>query len=178
MEAGMRDNLETIIELVRRIDAVNAEEHRRTREMIVNARHSKQPADGVARITAEVELLSVSDEQEMKLQNNVQEEIIRALAYPEMTFRYERIMEAYPTTFEWAFRDPTAEQLPWSNFSHWLEAGSGVYWVNGKAGSGKSTLMKHIFDAERTRRCLKTWASTSETDGGCDTPLCFATFFF
>jgi predicted ATPase len=146
--------------------------------MIVNKSHSdhKRRPDRVAVITAEVELLSVSDDQELRLQNKVQEEIIHSLAYPEMTFRYERIVEAYPTTFEWVFRDPTADQLPWSSFSDWLETGDGVYWINGKAGSGKSTLMKHIFDSQRTRKCLATWANTSETDD--DRPLCFATFFF
>jgi hypothetical protein len=177
-EFDFRDKMNSILELVRRIGAVNAAEHRKTRAMIVNRPHSdpKQPPDSVAVITAEVELLSVSDDQELRLQNNVQEEIIRSLAYPEMTFRYERIVEAYPATFEWVFRDPTADQLPWSNFSRWLETGNGVYWINGKAGSGKSTLMKHIFDSQRTRKDLATWANTSETDD--DSPLCFATLFF
>ena len=33
-----------------------------------------------------------------------------------------------------------------------------MYWVSGKAGSGKSTFMKHILDSPRTEECLKTWA--------------------
>jgi hypothetical protein len=93
-----------------------------------------------------------------------------------MTFRYERIVEAYPIIFEWVFRDPTVDQLPWSSFSDWLKTGNGVYWINGKAGSGKSTLMKYIFDSRRTRKELATWANTPETDD--DRPLCFVTFFF
>ena len=113
-EFDVRDKLNSILELVRRVDAFNAAEHQKTRAMIVNKPHSdhKRRPDSVAVITAEVELLSVSDDQELRLQNKVQEEIIRCLAYPEMTFRYERIVEAYPTTFEWVFRDPTADQLP------------------------------------------------------------------
>jgi hypothetical protein len=176
-EFDIRDKLNSILELVRRIDDVNAVEHQKTRAMIVHKQQSdpRRP-NPFAVITAGVELLSVSDDQELKLQNKVQEEIIRSLTYPEMTFRYERILEAYPTTFDWVFRDPTADQLPWSNFSHWLETGNGVYWIHGKAGSGKSTLMKHIFDSHRTRKDLATWASTSETDD--HRPLCFATFFF
>jgi hypothetical protein len=177
-EFNVRDKLNSILELVRRIDTPNAAEHQKTRAMIVNKSHSdhKRGPDRVAVITAEVELLSISDDQELRLQNKVQEEIIRSLAYPEMTFRYERIVEAYPTTFEWVFRDPTVDQLPWSSFSDWLEIGNGVYWINRKAGSGKSTLMKHIFDSRRARKELATWANTPETDD--DKPLCFATFFF
>jgi hypothetical protein len=180
-EFDVRNKLNSILELVRRIDAVNAVEHQKTRSMIVNKPQSddsdpNRRPDPVAVITAEVELLSVSEEEELKLQKNVKEEIIRYIAYPEMTFRYERILEAYPTTFEWVFRDPTADQLPWNSFSDWLETGDGVYWINGKAGSGKSTLMKHIFDSQRTQNYLATWASTSGTDDS--RPLCFATFFF
>jgi hypothetical protein len=87
-----------------------------------------------------------------------------------MTHRYENVLEAYPETFEWAFHDPTDEQLQWSNLTHWLEKGGGVYWVNGKAGSGKSTLMKHLYDDPRTTRYLATWAGSI--------PLCVSTFFF
>lgn len=39
------------------------------------------------------------------------------------------------------------------SIAEWLESGSGVYWISGKAGSGKSTLMKHLFwDLEETDR--------------------------
>jgi hypothetical protein len=146
---NIRDKINSMLELVRRIDIINAAEHQKTRAIIVNRSHSdpKRRPDHVAVITAKVKLLSISEDQELKLQNKVQEEIIRSLAYPKMTFRYKRIVEAYPTTFKWVFRDPTADQLPWSNFSHWLKTGNSVYWINGKAGSGKSTLIKHIFDS-------------------------------
>lgn len=32
----------------------------------------------------------------------------------------------------------------WNDFVAWLEEGDGLYWIAGKAGSGKSTLMKYI----------------------------------
>lgn len=36
-------------------------------------------------------------------------------------------------------------ELPWSNFKHWLMGeGKDPYWLSGKPGSGKSTLMKYI----------------------------------
>jgi hypothetical protein len=56
-----------------------------------------------------------------------------------MTDWYEEILPAHKSTFEWVFRSPETK-APWSNFAKWLETGSGIYWMNGKAGPGKSTL--------------------------------------
>ncbi|PMD19838.1 hypothetical protein NA56DRAFT_574686, partial [Hyaloscypha hepaticicola] len=41
----------------------------------------------------------------------------------------------------------------------WLKHGTGLFWVSGKAGSGKSTLMKFIANHPTTRRSLEEWAS-------------------
>jgi hypothetical protein len=46
----------------------------------------------------------------------------------------------------------------WSNYAQWLREGEGIYWINGKAGSGKSTLMRYIVEDLRTRRMLEQWA--------------------
>lgn len=134
-----------------------------------------QAAEGVlsseaSEITAGIEMLNVSKPAEFKLRRDVYLEICQSLQYPEMTHRYEDVIEAYPETFEWAFHDPTEEQLPWDNLAHWLEKGDGIYWVNGKAGSGKSTFMKHLYDDMRTRGYLTRWAANVR--------LCAGTFFF
>ena len=82
----------------------------------------------------------------------------------------EQIEDAERATFEWIFENPENTDLPWSNFSEWLQAGESLYWVTGKAGSGKSTLMKHLFHHQRTREALLHWAG--------ETPLTVAGFFF
>jgi hypothetical protein len=124
----------------------------------------------VREITAAIEMLDISMPKEHELRASVADRIVRSLSYPAMTNRYEYIVEAHPLTFEWAFHNSTEDQLPWRKFSEWLRIGRGVYWASGKAGSGKSTLMKHIFDSGKTRKYLETWAG--------DTPLCLASFFF
>ncbi|KAH8773150.1 hypothetical protein F5882DRAFT_172339 [Hyaloscypha sp. PMI_1271] len=133
------------------------------------ATEETMPSD-TSEITAGIEMLNVSKSAESKLRSDVYLEICSSLQYPTMTHRYEDVLEAYPETFEWAFHDPTKEQLPWDNLAHWLEQSHGIYWVNGKAGSGKSTFMKHLYDDRRTRKYLKTWAGNA--------PLCVASFFF
>lgn len=57
-----------------------------------------------------------------------------------------------------------------SRFENWLRSGSGVFHISGKAGSGKSTLMKLILSTERTYELLGEWASGRR--------LLFARFYF
>jgi hypothetical protein len=42
----------------------------------------------------------------------------------------------------------------------WLEYGSGCFWLSGKAGSGKSSLMKYLQTDTRLPESLKRWAAT------------------
>ena len=51
---------------------------------------------------------------------------------------------------------------PWHNFINWLEEGSATYWISGKAGSGKSTLMKFICQDPRTEAALRSWSGSNE----------------
>jgi len=44
------------------------------------------------------------------------------------------------------------------DFAEWLRAGRGIFWVSGKAGSGKSTLIKFLTDHEQTEKLLNEWA--------------------
>jgi hypothetical protein len=69
----------------------------------------------------------------------VQLAALQALRFKSMTYRHETIAEAHCRTFEWIFQDRDIEGNSWSKFSEWLESGSGIYWIKGKAGSGKST---------------------------------------
>lgn len=57
-----------------------------------------------------------------------------------------------------------------SRFKKWLRSGSGIFHISGKAGSGKSTLMKLILSTERTHELLREWAGNKR--------LLFARFYF
>jgi hypothetical protein len=92
------------------------------------------------------------------------------LHFPEMSDRQERIPKAHAQTFEWIFSAPQKVDKPWDNFTDWFESSSDLYWITGKPGSGKSTLMKFIFNDLRTREYLIKWSE--------DIPLVVATFYF
>ena len=62
--------------------------------------------------------------------------------------REKAIQEAYTNTFKWVWCDPPGFTKPWSNFVFLFETGSGAYWITGKAGSRKSTMMKYINQSE------------------------------
>ena len=99
---------------------------------------------------------------------------IDSLYFPEILSRQERIADAHKQTFKWIFDGPGNKVLSWDSFVDWLEQGEGIYWINGKAGSGKSTLMSHIVQNQRTRDYLKTWSKMEARSR----ELCVLSFFF
>ncbi|KAI1480125.1 prion-inhibition and propagation-domain-containing protein [Daldinia eschscholtzii] len=98
-----------------------------------------------------------------------QEQILCRLWFRTIDERWESISEAHRKTFRWALAPPEGN-YPWDDLSEWLQSGSGIYWVSGKAGSGKSTLMKHLIQLKKTRQLLSRWAG--------DTPYSLIHYFF
>jgi hypothetical protein len=82
--------------------------------------------------------------------------ILESLHYDYLIERESKIKETHAETFKWIF-DKTVTTFP-----QWLETGQGIFWLRGKAGSGKSTLMKFIGDHERTRDHVKLWAGSDQ----------------
>ncbi|KAF5535388.1 P-loop containing protein [Fusarium phyllophilum] len=100
----------------------------------------------------------------------IEQAVLEELQFRRMGTREAEIPEAYERTCSWIFENPDQHSLPWSNFRQWLEDGSGCYWLEGKAGCGKSTMMKHIVKSNRTKQCLQTWA--------CNKPVVTCSYFF
>lgn len=100
---------------------------------------------------------------------------LESLFFPEINSRQEQIPEAFRETCRWIFDSPTGERRgrdqPHYRFHEWLRAGKGVYWISGKPGSGKSTLMKFIVDEELTVQLL-------DAGKGNQDPLMISFFFW
>lgn len=107
---------------------------------------------------------------------SLQEFILDSLAYKSMRDREEEVADAHSQTFEWIFASvgapSTAETGFGNRFTAWLATdGAGpIYWISGKPGSGKSTLMRFLFEHEATMRYLKEWTG--------ERPITKAGFFF
>ena len=106
-------------------------------------------------------------------ENEIQEEIrllmiengiLRSLSFATLRDRQQSVDLPYQQTFQWIFDESNEAKRPWSNFCEWLREGKGIYWINGKVGSGKSTLMRYVFENERTRKELNKWAGEMSTE--------------
>lgn len=90
--------------------------------------------------------------------------ILASLREPDRDRRLEQIGEARAHSFQWVFDDANI------GFSKWLRTGADIFWISGKPGSGKSTLMKHIYNNRQTADLITQWGSQSRQ--------ITATFFF
>jgi ABC-type multidrug transport system fused ATPase/permease subunit len=84
----------------------------------------------------------------------IQQEILGKLRFPNRQARYNSIHDAHQVTFRWAARDDNYDFISQQRILAWLRTGSGVFWVSGKPGSGKSTFMKYLADNEETQTAL------------------------
>ena len=102
------------------------------------------------------------DQEKRLAEEEYRTRLLESLWFADILSREETIAEAHRETFEWIFDKSGKAIRPWDNFNTRLEAGGGTYWISGKAGSGKSTLMGFICQDERTREALMTWSGTRD----------------
>ncbi len=88
-------------------------------------------------------------------QEEAKEAILDSLWYPSIRDREDSIRDAHVETFEWLFHDPVATEK--NNFADFLQGDTKTFWITGKPGSGKSTLVKYLRDDPRTKQHLSTW---------------------
>ncbi|KAI0377722.1 hypothetical protein F5Y04DRAFT_171797 [Hypomontagnella monticulosa] len=87
-----------------------------------------------------------------------QQDIILSLDFDQRPIRYNRIPEAHRKTFDWIYGRRNKQKKPKCELLRWLKTGSGIFWVSGKPGSGKSTFMKFVADNKHTKEALHSWA--------------------
>ena len=114
------------------------------------------------------------------------EELLAWLNYPGMDQRREEVERAHKDTFQWIFdgyqaaieNTSASEALLTSHsmqskntsFVTWLREENGIFWIHGKPGAGKSTLMKCLMDDPRLEEHARVWAGSHE--------LSISSFFF
>lgn len=100
--------------------------------------------------------------------------LLDSLHFREISYRKESISQAHRDTFEWVWApsNPGGKTL-WDNLGDWLKHGNGCYWLCGKAGSGKSSLMKFLQQDRRTDGYLQEWVAESA-----GTELITGSFYF
>lgn len=91
------------------------------------------------------------------LASNITQSLLMTLRFPGMVDRQQHIPEAHKRTFDWLYEDQEETPRPWSDFTEWLKGNGQLYWITGKAGAGKSTLMKYIQSHDKTQQALRYW---------------------
>ena len=135
-----------------------------------------------AHITSQIQHL-----EKVRLDDRFYDEVVKSLFYPDIFSRQEQVdhdFDGIEDSYQWIFDEPLMpraryprqgsadEMLPgWDDFAMWLKSGhKSCYWINGKAGSGKSTLMRYVCQNRRRLKLLKEWST--------DRILLTPTYFF
>lgn len=95
------------------------------------------------------------------------------LGFAQMNDRECDIDTAHKATFKWALQPrkaPKTSTTPRPNLAKFLRERDGLFWIQGKLGSGKSTLMKYMWRSPLLDDHLRAWAKGK--------PLYRAAFFF
>lgn len=119
-------------------------------------------------LTTEIQQL-----EKLRIDDREYDNFVQSLFYPDIYSRREHIEHNFggiEDSYEWIFRKETDLPLETqardalsgqNNFARWLESGHGLYWIQGKAGSGKSTLMQHVCQHNFRLHLLKRWCGNS-----------------
>ncbi|CZR63297.1 uncharacterized protein PAC_13194 [Phialocephala subalpina] len=101
------------------LETANQKEHVKTQNLILSGQTSVGAQPRPEYVRSGIEMLDVSPTEEIELHRRVANSILKSLPYPSMISRYENVVEAHATTFEWAFKDQTDEHF------------HGAIWENG-----------------------------------------------
>lgn len=83
--------------------------------------------------------------------------LVEAMQFENQYTRINSIRPVFSQTFQWIFNEDSG-----TGFTDWLKCEEKIYWITGKPGSGKSTMMKMIVDHPSTQNLLKPWAASRE----------------
>jgi hypothetical protein len=110
--------------------------------------------------------------------SETQQKFLDILYFPEMFARQESMKRRCPGTYNWVFdgrlaRSNDKDKELRGRISCWLRNTdeNPLFWISGKPGSGKSSLLSFIMGDPRTEECMRVWA-------GGRSPHIFSFFFW
>lgn len=147
LDAQLKDFIKQIHKGQTKLEEIIRSETTRSRD------HTTAEADLVRNhFTAQFSITTATLKQEADKQEHGtrREKLLASLAFPEMNARKNTSsIDAYQDTFQWVFDED--EKRAWNSFPSFLASRERkVYWISGKPGSGKSTLMKFLIGHRET----------------------------
>lgn len=190
--SNVDDNLRTFIleyrSGSREIKQLVSSESLRTREHIsASSKATFQAIGGIQKT-----LNSLTVDADVQMDHARRERLLQSLKFPGFNERRNQVPEAYEKTFQWIFmgdNGPTQEyptgsdledsdwedsdledidladpsEASWDLFSNWLSSTANTYWISGKPGSGKTTLVKYVLNHPKTATFLNIWSHKTLT---------------
>ncbi|KAH7176930.1 prion-inhibition and propagation-domain-containing protein [Dactylonectria macrodidyma] len=101
---------------------------------------------------------AIAESTQHVLDKTRQDRILQVLWFRKIEDRAESITQNHKKTLRWALKPPD-DAASWDDLPAWLRHGTGIYWISGKAGSGKSTLTKYLRFHQSTKSLLSEWAN-------------------
>lgn len=104
---------------------------------------------------------------DVQVDQDKRKSLLQSLKYPGFNERRNQVDKAHTDTFSWVFAgdegdsdapDSKMSTVKWDSFSNWLKSTDTFYWISGKPGSGKSTMVKYILTDPKTQKYLNIWS--------------------
>ncbi|KAI8631662.1 hypothetical protein F5Y19DRAFT_401525 [Xylariaceae sp. FL1651] len=156
-QARSKEDSKCMIKMLNNADKVG---ERRHEELIKLGNQLLDEINAVStlRSPSPIPPIALTGIQSEQVREHAERTILNSLWYASIRDREESIYEAHAKTFQWVFEDPAETGKPWDSFADFLAGDASSYWVTGKPGSGKSTLMKFINECPQTQVLLEHWA--------------------
>jgi hypothetical protein len=152
LKAGQFSELELVLDKIERTQSKNAVTLLESKEEIMHAINGISAQLGVSNSQRKSEMNVYIDTQITSGDIQKSELIIESLRLPEMRLRRDCIRQLPEDSVSYFFEE---QHTP---FSRWLRSAEDIFWLSGKAGSGKSTLMKALCEHSSTRENLTQWS--------------------
>ncbi|KAK0613586.1 hypothetical protein B0T14DRAFT_526527 [Immersiella caudata] len=92
----------------------------------------------------------------------IDQAILKSLRFDLRLERQTSISEPHSKTMKWVYEPPDYDEIPIaagpSRLRDWLRGTGGLFWISGRVGSGKSTLMRYLMEEGQTKTLLSKWA--------------------
>lgn len=103
----------------------------------------------------------MEDSEKEPCNTRAQQQILASLRFPQMQERAQQIEAAHEQTYEWILKPQDKIFQRWDDVVTWLSSNTEtrkIYWISGKPGSGKSTLMRFLEEKFNVQEHMLPWA--------------------
>jgi len=107
------------------------------------------------------DLRALADERQA---TDAQQKVLDSLQFSQIQERRDRVHRAHKETYQWILQPMLNQRQRWDSLTAWLASSEDlrrIYWIYGKPGCGKSTLMRFLHENINVHDHMLPWAENS-----------------